>query len=71
MKIRDLIDKKSGLEIDGITDVDLDLEVEGLTIHTKGENKDVKAQVTGKIIHNDEEQKDNLETLGYSFEVGI
>jgi len=71
MKVRDLVDKKLSLEIDGVAEADLDLEVEGLTIHTEDKNKDVKARVTDKIIHNDERQKDDLEKLGYSFEVGV
>jgi hypothetical protein len=66
MKIRDLIDKLN-LEIDNFSEADLDLEIESLTIHTK-ENKDTKAYIIDEAIH---KRKDNLETLGYSFEVGV
>ncbi len=71
MKIRDLIDKKLSLEIDEFTEADLELEIEGLTIRTKDENKDIKAHIIDETIHNNEGIKDNLETLGYSFEVGV
>jgi hypothetical protein len=68
MKIRDLINKKLGLEIDSISEADLDLETESLTIHTKDENKGIKAYIIDEAI---DKRNDNLETLGYSFEVGI
>ena len=67
MKIRDLINKLN-LEIDNFSEADLDLEIESLTIHTKDENKGIKAYIIDEAIH---KRKDNLETLGYSFEVGI
>jgi hypothetical protein len=67
MKIRDLIDKLN-LEIDNFSEADLDLEIESLTIHTKDENKGIKAYIIDEAIH---KRKDNLETLGYSFEVGV
>lgn len=67
MKIRDLIDKLN-LEIDNFSEADLDLEIESLTIHTKDENKGIKAYIIDEAIH---KKKDNLETLGYSFEVGV
>jgi hypothetical protein len=72
MKIRDLIDKLN-LEIDNFSEADLDLEIESLTIHTKDENKGIKAYIIDEAIHNNEGTgtKDNLETLGYSFEVGF
>ena len=72
MKIRDLIDKLN-LEIDNFSEADLDLEIESLTIHTKDENKGIKAYIIDEAIHNNEGTgtKDNLETLGYSFEVGV
>jgi len=72
VKIRYLIDKLN-LEIDKVTEADLELEIEGLTIHTTDENKGVKAYVIDETIHNNEGTgtKDNLETLGYSFEVGV
>ena len=67
MKIRDLIDKLN-LEIDNCSEADLDLEIESLTIHTKDENNGIKAYIIDEAIH---KRKDNLETLGYSFEVGV
>jgi hypothetical protein len=67
MKIRDLIDKLN-LEIDNFSEADLELEIKGLTIHTKDENKGIKAYIIDEAIH---KRKDNLETLGYSFEVGV
>lgn len=67
MKIRYLIDKL-GLEIENISETDLDLGIESLTIHTKDENKGIKAYIIDEAIH---KRKDNLETLGYSFEVGV
>ena len=72
MKISDLIDKL-GIEIDNISETDLDLAIESLTIHTKDENKGIKAYIIDEAIHNNEGTgtKDNLETLGYSFEVGF
>mgnify|MGYP000997384774 FL=1 len=72
MKIRDLIDKLN-LEIDNFSEADLELEIESLTIHTKDENKGIKAYIIDEAIHNNEGTgtKDNLESLGYSFEVGI
>jgi hypothetical protein len=72
MKIRDLFGKLN-LEIDNFSEADLDLEIERLTIHTKDENKGIKAYIIDEAIHNNEGtgKKDNLETLGYSFEVGI
>ena len=72
MKISDLIDKLN-LEIDNFSEADLELEIESLTIHTKDENKGIKAYIIDEAIHNNEGtgKKDNLETLGYSFEVGI
>ena len=72
MKIRDLIEKLN-LEIDNFSEADLDLEIESLTIHTKDENKGIKAYIIDEAIHNNEGTgtKDNLETLGYSFEVGF
>lgn len=45
--------------------------IESLTIHTKDENKGIKAYIIDEAIHNNEGKKDNLETLGYSFEVGV
>jgi len=62
-----LIDKLN-LEIDNFSEADLDLEIESLTIHTKDENKGIKAYIIDEAIH---KRKDNLETLGYSFEVGV
>lgn len=67
MKIRDLIEKLN-LEIDNFSEVNLGLEIVRLTIHTKDENKGVKAYIIDEAIH---KRKDNLETLGYSFEVGV
>jgi hypothetical protein len=67
MKIRDLIEKLN-LEIYNLPVADLDLEIESLTIHTKDENKGIKAYIIDEAIH---KRKDNLETLGYSFEVGV
>ena len=67
MKISDLIDKL-GIEIDNISETDLDLAIESLTIHTKDENKGIKAYIIDEAIH---KRKDNLKTLGYSFEVGV
>ena len=67
MKIRYLIDKLN-LEIDNFSEADLELEIESLTIHTKDENKGIKAYIIDEAIH---KRKDNLETLGYSFEVGV
>lgn len=67
MKIRDLIEKLN-LEIESPPEVDLELEIKDLTIHTKDENKGIKAYIIDEAIH---KRKDNLETLGYSFEVGI
>jgi hypothetical protein len=71
MKIRDLIDNKLSIEIDNFSEADLDLEIESLTIHITDENKGVKAYIIDEAIHSDEKIKDNLETLGYSFEVGV
>ena len=68
MKIRDLNNTKLNLEIDNFSEADLDLEIESLTIHTKDENKGIKAYIIDEAIH---KRKDNLETLGYSFEVGV
>ena len=70
MKIRDLIEKLN-LKIDNLSVSDLELEIKSLTIHTKDENKGIKAYIIDEAIHNNEGTKDNLETLGYSFEVGI
>ena len=72
MKIRYLIEKLN-LEIDSLPEADLELEIESLTIHTKDENKGIKAYIIDEAIHNNEGTgtKDNLETLGYSFEVGF
>jgi len=67
MKIRDLIEKLN-LEIDNLSVSDSGLEIESLTIHTKDENKGIKAYIIDEAIH---KRKDNLETLGYSFEVGV
>jgi hypothetical protein len=67
MKIWDLAEKLN-LEIESLSEVDLELEIESLTIHTKDENKGIKAYIIDEAIH---KRKDNLETLGYSFEVGI
>ena len=73
MKIRDLIEKLN-LEIESLSEVDLELEIESLTIHTKDENKGIKAFIINEAIHSNiaiHKRKDNLETLGYSFEVGV
>lgn len=73
MKIRDLIEKLN-LKIDNFSEPDLDLEIESLTIYTKDENKGIKAYIIDEAIHNNEaiqKRKDNIETLGYSFEVGV
>jgi uridine phosphorylase len=73
VKISDLIEKLN-LEIDNLSVSDLGLEIESLTIHTKDENKGFKAYIIYEAIHNNEathKRKDNLETLGYSFEVGV
>ena len=72
MKIRDLIEKLN-LKIDNLSVSDLGLEIESLTIHTKDENKGIKAYIIDEAIHNNEGTgtKDNLESLGYSFEVGV
>jgi hypothetical protein len=67
VKTRDLIEKLN-LEIDNFSEVDLELEIESLMIHTKDENKGIKAYIIDEVIH---KRKDNLETLGYSFEVGV
>jgi hypothetical protein len=67
MKIRDLIEKLN-LEIDNISETDLDLEIESLAIQTKDENNGIKAYIIDGEIR---KRKDNLETLGYSFEVGV
>jgi hypothetical protein len=67
MKIRDLIDRLN-LEIDNFSEANLDIEIESLTIHAKDENKGIKAYIIDEAIH---KRKDNLETLGYSFEVGV
>jgi len=66
MKISDLIDKLN-LELDNFSEVDLELEIESLTIHTK-ENKGIKACIIDEAIYR---RRDNLETLEYSFEVGV
>jgi hypothetical protein len=66
VKIRYLINKLN-LEIDNFSEADLDLEIESLTIHTK-ENKSIRAYIIDEAIH---KRKDNLDTLGYSFEVGV
>jgi hypothetical protein len=50
VKIRDLIDKLN-LEIDNFSEADLDLEIESLTIHTKDENKGIKAYIIDEAIH--------------------
>jgi hypothetical protein len=72
MKIRDLIDKLN-LEIDNFSENDLELEIESLIIHIRDENKGIKAYIIDEAIHNNEGTgtKDNLESLGYSFEVGV
>lgn len=70
MKVRDLIDKKIILEIDGITETELESKVKGLAIHTEDENRGIKAHVADTTIHNGG-TKDSLEVLGYSFEVGV
>lgn len=70
MKVRDLIDKKIILEVDGITETESESRVKGLTIHTEDENKVIKAHVAGTTIHN-KIMKNSLEVLGYSFEVGV
>ncbi|MGI6308235.1 MAG: hypothetical protein ACOX1X_06480 [Dethiobacteria bacterium] len=67
MKIRDLINKLN-LEIDNFFETDLEHEIESLTIHTKDENKGIKAYIIDEATH---KRKDNLENLGYSFEVGV
>jgi hypothetical protein len=67
VKIRDLIEKLN-LKIDNPSVSDLGLEIESLTINTKDENKGIKAYIIDEAIH---KRKDNLETLGYIFEVGI
>jgi len=67
VKIRDLIEKLN-LKIDNLSASDLELEIKSLTIHTKDENKGIKAYIIDEAIH---KRKDNLETLGYSFEVGV
>ena len=67
MKIRDLIEKLN-LKIDNLSASDLELEIKSLTIHTKDENKGIKAYIIDEAIH---KRKDSLETLGYSFEVGV
>lgn len=67
VKIRYLIDKLN-LEIDNFSEADLDLGIESLMIHIKDENKGVKAYIIDEVTH---KRKDNLETLGYSFEVGV
>jgi len=67
VKIRDLIEKLN-LKIDNLSVSDLELEIEGLTIHTKDENKGIRAYIIDEAIH---KRKDNLETLGYRFEVGV
>ncbi|MDD4436535.1 MAG: hypothetical protein PHS04_00660 [Tissierellia bacterium] len=68
MKIRDLIERLNlEMDLDNL-EVDLEAEVESLTIHTKDENKGIKAYIIDETIH---KRKDNLETLGYSFEVGF
>lgn len=73
MKISDLIEKLN-LEIDNFSEVDLELEIESLMIHTKDENKGIKAYIIDEVIHSNiaiHKRKDNLESLGYSFEVGV
>ena len=73
MKIRDLAEKLN-LEIESLPEVDLGLEIESLTIHTKDENKGIKAYIIDEAIHSNiaiHKRKDNLESLGYSFEVGV
>jgi CYTH domain-containing protein len=67
VKIRDLIEKLN-LKIDNLSASDLELEIKSLTIHTKDENNGIKAYIIDEAIH---KRKDNLETLGYSFEVGV
>lgn len=67
MKIRDLIEKLN-LEIDNFSEADLGLEIESLAIQTKDENNGIKAYIIDGEIH---KRNDNLETLGYSFEVGV
>lgn len=67
MKIMDLIDKLN-LEIYNFSEADLELEIESLMIHTKNGNKGFKADIIDTTTH---KRKDNLETLGYSFEVGV
>jgi len=73
MKIRDLIEKLN-LEIDkDDLEVDLDAEIESLTIHTKADNKGIMAVTIDDVIHINEvtQTKENLDTLGYSFEIGV
>lgn len=67
VKIRDLIEKLN-LEIDSLPEADLELEIKGLTIHTKDESNGFKAYIINEATH---KTKNNLETLGYSFEVGV
>jgi hypothetical protein len=55
------------LEIDN-SEADLKMKIESLTIHTKDENNRIKAYIIDEAIH---KRKVNLETQGYSFEVGI
>ncbi|MGB4311424.1 MAG: hypothetical protein WBJ17_00680 [Natronincolaceae bacterium] len=71
MRVRDLLDKELGFEMEVATDGDLALEIKGLTVHTEGKNRDIKAPVADRTIHSNKGRKDNLETLGYSFEVGV
>jgi len=73
MRISNLIGKLN-LEINNFSETDLELEIESLTIHTKDENKGIRAYIIDEAIHGNiaiHKRKDNLETLGYSFEVGV
>jgi hypothetical protein len=73
MRISNLIGKLN-LEINNFSETDLELEIESLTIHTKDENKGIRAYIIDESIHGNiaiHKRKDNLETLGYSFEVGV
>lgn len=71
MKIKDLINKKISLELEGIEEADFELEIEYLTIHISCESRKIKANILNETINCDERTKENLETLGYSFEVGV
>jgi len=73
MKIKDLMNKNLRLDMDSFGEEDLDIEIDNMTINTKDKDKAIKVQVH-VVTHETENSgisKDSLESLGYSFEVGV